>query len=1716
MARNAGMNIADPVSSAIKGVEFGVLSADEIKSLSVKRITAAVTFDTLGHPVPNGLHDLALGAALGSPCATCNLDEFRCPGHSGHIDLPVPIYHPTFMDQLLRLLRAQCQYCHGLKMSKVTTHLYSCKLRLIHHGLLKETAELEVVEAPKVKGSKEEGEDVESEDSDAEAQDIIQKREAYVKRVLKEAGIRKTSDGLQNRTEAAAEERKYIIKDFLSDINKSRKCANCGGISPSFRKDRYVKIFKKGLNKRDKNAMIQKGIKVTAPIVEEVARKRALQASKDKDGSDRMDVDEGVADMGEEDSEGESLDADEEIAGGLIADASMTATKKKQKIEDEGEGQSYVSSSEVLYSLERLFEKEQDILSHVYGPRSRRKGGKVRAEMFFIKAMVVPPNKFRPEAKTGDSIAEASINSLYKGILTACDTINQIVQEIKTGSGLQGRPARTYDSLQDAIVGLQDAVNSLIDRDRNPTQGAAGKRNEDGIKQKLEKKEGLFRKHMMGKRVNFAARSVISPDPNLNSNEIGVPPVFAKKLHYPEPVTSHNFDELKEAVLNGPDKWPGAVAVEDENGSVTLLAKKNYEERVAIANQLLAPSSGATFSGARNKKVYRHLNNGDVVIMNRQPTLHKPSMMVHRARVLPGERTIRMHYANCNTYNADFDGDEMNMHFPQNELARAEAATIADADHQYLSATAGAPLRGLIQDHITLCVLLCSKDTFFSKGDYQNLVYGGLRPEDGHTTSGRLLTVPPTIWKPRPLWTGKQVITTLLKNIKPEAHGPLTFTSKSQTAAERWGKGSEEGNVLFKDGELLTGILDKKQIGPAGGGLVNAVYEAYGHTAAGRVLSALGRMLTKLLHMWAHSCGVQDLILTAEGERARREALEAAETVGLEVASKYVSLTNSKIRSDNPELLRRLEAVHRDDSKQHGLDQLTNVASGAVSSAVTSACLPDHLIKQFPANQMQRMTGTGAKGSPVNANLISCNLGQQVLEGRRVPVMVSGKTLPCFRPYESSIRAGGYIVDRFLTGIRPQEYYFHTMAGREGLIDTAVKTSRSGYLQRCLIKGMEGLKVHYDTTVRDSDGSMIQFLYGEDGLDPTRARYLNDFKFSAENFKSVFESMDVRGQLSRLQNDEASEWNKSASKKYRKTGDLGCMDPALAKWNPSRYAVTSENFYQAKKEYLDKNPDRLIKDKKQKVETGLSKKTFNALLDIKYLKSLIEPGEAVGVVAGQSIGEPSTQMTLNTFHLAGHSAKNVTLGIPRLREIVMTASAAISTPSMTLYVNDEVTKEESERFAKGISRLSLAQIIDDVSVNESLGRGVAYSQAKIYKIRLNFFPAKEYCEEYAITIKDVERAIETKFLHRLRKLIRDILKKKGQEKTLKTAAKSDALPEVGKSSRTVKQHQGRAQAEGEEADEGDGVDDDEDDDDDGEDEDATNDKQKANRQMATSYENPDDDEEAIAADNRQRDATPDPMQEDETYGGSPKPGQSSDDDSESESGSRPRKTTKAVATEREQRIMSKVEDVTSFKFDDVKGQWCEVTFEYDVSTAKLLMLNLVETACKDAVIQAVPGIKSCLATTEKVGTEKVPVVIVDGSNMTALRDHQNVHDPNRMYTNDIAQILRLYGVEAARASIVREMSAVFGGHGIDVNNRHLNLIADVMTRGGGYKPFNRIGLKSNVSPFMKMSFETTVGFLKDAVLEEDVDTLDNPSARIVIGKLNNVGTGAFDVLTPVA
>ena len=1005
---------------------------------------------------------------------------------------------------------------------------------------------------------------------------------------------------------------------------------------------------------------------------------------------------------------------------------------------------------------------------------------------------------------------------------------------------------------------------------------------------------------MMGKRVNYAARSVISPDPYIETNEIGIPPVFAKKLTYPEPVTHHNFKKLRECVVNGPDKWPGATHVQNEDGSLIALGVFDEAGREAIANQLLTPaaengrSSSFLFTN-NNKKVYRHLRNGDYLLLNRQPTLHKPSIMAHTARVLPGEKTIRMHYANCNTYNADFDGDEMNAHFPQNEIARAEAMLIARTDQQYLVPTDGGVLRGLIQDHVDAGVNMCSRDSFFTREKYIQFVYAGLREANTGSSlgngniedsieigeNGRILTQPPAILKPVPLWTGKQIISTILTNLTPSGRKGLNLISKSKIPAKMWGANApEEQTVLFMDGQLLTGILDKSQFGASSNGLVHAMYEVYGPQYAGRLLSMLGRLFTTYLQSIGFTCRMDDLWLNPEGDKARRALIDSASTMGSGVASEYIG-TDSKAG-----IRLGLEDVLRDSEKMAGLDSAMKTKTNKITSEIISTCIPSKLYKPFPQNNMQVMTVSGAKGSSVNVSQISCLLGQQELEGKRVPTMVSGKTLPSFQAFDTAARAGGYITGRFLTGIKPQEYYFHCMAGREGLIDTAVKTSRSGYLQRCLIKHLEGLKVNYDHTVRDSDGSVLQFHYGEDSLDVCKQTTLKKFDFNALNYDSLvkrFNPLDLEG---KLDDESVRKYIKRAKKEGKP------HEAVLSKYSPGKYVgAVSEKFREELDAYIEKNPSKLIKTKDNKKaawsNNPISKEHFKTLMNLKYMHSLVQPGESVGLLAAQSIGEPSTQMTLNTFHFAGFGAKNVTLGIPRLREIIMTASANIKTPLMRLPLRDGVSEERKNALCEEMSKLVLSQIMEKVTVSEKLtAKTSSMPRQKMVTIKLHFWHKSDYLRQYNISLKALGDIIERKFIPQLERAISRKLMNQARVLTEKDAEIGVGTAERNTSSRPTTE-------DGEAANNSKDQDSEDDFESDGEqgDGDTTSAKKKKKHLQQSTYEESEGEDE------------------------------NSDEEEAQE------EVRDSFGRTREDRITDDAKFVSNYSFDLKNGQWCEISLK---------------------------------------------------------------------------------------------------------------------------------------------------------------------------------------------
>jgi DNA-directed RNA polymerase I subunit RPA1 len=1051
---------------------------------------------------------------------------------------------------------------------------------------------------------------------------------------------------------------------YREAMNKapSNRCWNCGFYSSVIYNSENTKLFKVPLSGKQ---MAQNEKKISYN-----EEKTALIKRRQPDTEDEED--------GEDVPEAEGRGEDKEYKADL-----------KQY--------DYMSPLHVMDYLQKLVSNQADFLLLLFGQKESplyRMAMKtaLSAEnvinMFFLNVIPVSPTKFRPPSVLDGQISEHALNTYLSGIIKQNEQIVRLRASEKEevapdldGEGRQAAIVTLFHRIVDAWVQLQEQVNHLYDS--SPLETKSGVQPAPGIKQVLEKKDGLFRKYMMGKRVNYAARSVISPDVHIETGEIGLPLVFATKLTYPEPVTRFNAPVLRQSVLNGPDVHPGATHVQHEDGSLTSLGSLSIEARTSLANMLLS---------GQGKKVLRHVKDGDVLLLNRQPTLHKPSIMAHRCKVLKGEKTIRMHYANCNTYNADFDGDEMNVHVPQNELARAEGYAIAATELQYLVPTDGAPLRGLIQDHIAAGVLLTLRDTFLDRDTFCQLLFGALPATHGH-----IHLPPPAILKPRKRWTGKQLASALLRNMVSLNCPQLNLVCRAKVPASLWpASWSEESTVMFQDGHLVTGVLDKSQLGDAPHGLIHACFELYGPHVAGSLLTALGKLMTLFLQHIGFTCRMDDLLVDAHADDRRNQIIHSAEAIGHAIACSFTQT----YPADGKVLRKALARVARQDKALAGLDAAMKMGLRGLTSRIIDSCLPKGQRIPFPHNNMALMTSSGAKGSIVNFSQISGALGQQELEGRRVPLMLSNRSLPSFPPLSTSPHAGGFITARFLTGIPPQAYFFHCMAGREGLIDTAVKTSRSGYLQRCLVKHLEPLCVSYDHSVRDADGNMIMSLYGEDGLDILRASHLqspNQLDFLARNVAALAAHLPIHA-LDVLESEKGRSYAKKVHDVLHKQGDHAAntetsLDTAISRFPPSRHlGAVSESFFSALEAFLKDSSRR------KKYKDAFTKQQFRALLWLKYMKSLVDPGEAVGVLAAQSIGEPSTQMTLNTFHFAGFGAKNVTLGIPRLREIIMTASKTLKTPDMHIPIKKGTAEPLVQQLVKTISKLSLKDILRSIEL----------------------------------------------------------------------------------------------------------------------------------------------------------------------------------------------------------------------------------------------------------------------------------------------------------------------------------------------------------------------------------------------------------------------------------
>ena len=1718
------------MTTLLSGTTFSFFTPEELRNVSVCEVVNPKTFDAQNVANPGGLYDPRLGPTeRGAVCPTCSETERNCHGHLGRVELPVPCYNPLLMGQAHKLLQTQCLHCNALRLDKAVVEYYVARMTLICAGEFQRLEKLEM--PPRGRKQKTSGAGVdEAKEGDDERRRQIAAFCAAVRADAASGVLTSPKSGAHARAE-----RQRCAREFYGALRAAVRCETCGAAQRKIRKDGATKFFQQPLDQRSARGDLALGIR--PPKSAHASAKKIKRPGLDDLAS----------------SDDDSSDDDQELGGAFLQ------SQEKREL--------FLTCSEVMKQLMLLWKHDGLALDALLGVDLCAKGAGDAGgyRKFFLEVMAVPPPRFRPAQLVGGVMAEHPQNVTLSKVLTLSGEIR--------GLGVDGDEAKRKSGTEKANkllelwLQLQSEVNNFIDSSKS-----SNKDQPPGIKQLLERKEGLFRKHMMGKRVDFCCRSVISPDPFLGNGEIGLPVRFARELSYPEPVTPHNVELLRSMVVNGHASWPGANWVELKGGGrsrVDLSRITSVKKRAALAKQLL------TTPGQR---VGRHVLDGDCFLVNRQPSLHKPSIMAHVAKVLAADslrehQTLRMHYANCNAYNADFDGDEINCHFPQSELCRAEAKLIAATHEQYVVPTDGKPLRGLIQDHVDCAVKLSMADSFIPRDMFCQMAYETCRVVvgDASRVDVRIAGLRPAILKPRVLYTGRQLISLVLAHVTRRFAASAgrddfvqEFEGKAKVKAEAIGgfAGLDEQLVYVRKGRVLRGVLDKATVGASANGLVHAIYELYGAHAAAVLLDAISRMFTLYLrYVEGHTCGIGDLVLTEKAEKARAALVLKAEQTGLDALKEFLAarrpagVADPTLAAATPRaatLAQRAElaAVLSKDGGGAALDGHMQGALAPAHSAIVKACLPNGLATMFPKNSFALMVTTGAKGSIVNQSQVSCALGQQSLEGRRVPLMANGKALPCFEAYDQSPRAGGFITDRFLTGVRPQEYYFHCMAGREGLVDTAVKTSRSGYLQRCLVKHLEELTVCYDHTVRDAEGSVVQFLYGDDGLDVMKTHFLSgakELKILGDNHRAgasregpdaanarahealgaevlaarrgyALEALEVGARVDARQivgkgrtraDLKGSSWSLATVVKAR-GGDvydvkfdhdgsimkkaprtvaagegravevlrLAAKQPLNARYAPWRFGAVSDKL------------EALLDD----LDGGDAGSDIRAAVYGKYARSLAAPGEAVGALAAQSVGEPSTQMTLNTFHLAGHGAGNVTLGIPRLREIIMTASDHIKTPQITLPLTsrDDAAMARARTFADGLNKVCLLELAD-------LKEGIACRE------RVHLSKNRLLRREYVATFKLHEDAKivahfgpglvpeETQGLCRkleaaVRKLVKTMTAPPAKKLPMPTAAKPEAAAANG-------------------AERGDS----DDDDDDGDDaDDAEQGTLKFGRKREVDgYDDDDggDDDEAVEA------AADESDSDDEEHGGA-SPAKAAAGRSPAGAKQAPKKARAAVGSKT-------VEVGCACHFDELRDRLAfKVVVDVGAGAPRCSLASMVEAACGRTVVREAKGVTRAVLVPDRVvdGAETGGVV-VEGDNFEAIWKETlgfaDAVDVDNLESNDISGILRTYGVEAARASIVREVMGVFGVYGIEVEPHHLSLIADYMTFNGAYKAMNRTAMAQNSSPYLQMSFETTADFLAKAAMAEGRESLASPSARIVVGQPVGVGTNHFDVVVPL-
>lgn len=697
--------------------------------------------------------------------------------------------------------------------------------------------------------------------------------------------------------------------------------------------------------------------------------------------------------------------------------------------------------------------------------------------------------------------------------------------------------------------------------------------------------------------------------------------------------------------------------------------------------------------------VERHVRDGDVVLFNRQPSLHKLSIMAHLAKVRPW-RTFRFNECVCTPYNADFDGDEMNLHVPQTEEARAEALELMGVKNNLVTPRNGQPLIAATQDFITGAYLISKKDNFYTRAEFVQLA------SSMFDATEKIDLPPPAIIKPVRLWTGKQLLGILLRpNKRSEVLVNLETKTRSfvKDAKRLPDLCPADGWLVVQNSEILCGVVDKSIVGDGNKeSMFYVVLRDFGTYQAAACMNRLAKLCARYLGNRGFSIGLEDVRPGLRLSNLRDNLIEEG----------YVEC-DKLIDQHKKGTLRCQPGCNMDQT----LEAQISGKLSKIRDDLGQICLEE--LNKY--NSALIMSVCGSKGSKINVcQMVAC-VGQQIISGNRIADGFDDRTLPHFPKGSRTPAAKGFVKNSFFTGLTPPEFFFHAASGREGLVDTAVKTAETGYMQRRLMKALEDLAVQYDYSVRNSTGIVVQFDYGNDRLDPTlmegdecpvefkRVLLAAKYRNIPQSAKEYLLPYEIRQKSQKLM--ESLKLKEMSSIDFVEAIESflesKIIKPLIA-MRQSHGLSSGEAARQKKTATKDAKNEIMIQKLISVTEKQLQ--YFLELCRSKYHRARIEPGTAVGALGAQSIGEPGTQMTLKTFHFAGVASMNVTLGVPRIKEII-NASKTITTPIITGSLVNEKS-EAAARIVKGrVETTTLGEIAE--YIEETIGERECYLEVKI-------------------------------------------------------------------------------------------------------------------------------------------------------------------------------------------------------------------------------------------------------------------------------------------------------------------------------------------------------------------------------------------------------------------